>query len=85
MIKVRSRRRTVPQAYSYQQQGLQSLLASSLSIALYTRCPEGNADGVELSGNGYSRQSITLATILNLCASEPERHRVDRQRHVGTA
>jgi hypothetical protein len=59
----------VPQAYSYQQQGLQSLLASSLSIALYTRCPEGNAAGVELSGNGYSRQSITLATILNLCAS----------------
>ena len=59
----------MPQAYSYQQQGLQSLLASSLSIALYTRCPEGNAAGVELSGNGYSRPSITLATILNLCAS----------------
>ena len=59
----------MPQAYSYQQQGLQSLLASSLSIALYTRCPEGNAAGVELSGNGYSRQSITLAAILNLCAS----------------
>jgi hypothetical protein len=40
-----------------------------LTIGLFSRSPEGNAAGVELSGNGYSRQSITLAKILNLCAS----------------
>jgi len=59
----------VPQSYSYQRQNFQSLRASSLSIALFSRSPEGNSAGAELSGNGYSRQSITLAKILNLCAS----------------
>ena len=59
----------MPQAYTYQQQGLQTLLASSLSIALYTRHPQGDAAGAELSAPGYSRQSITLVAILNLCAS----------------
>ena len=59
----------MPQAYTYQQQGLQTLLASSLSIALYTRHPQGDSPGAELSAPGYSRQSITLAAVLNLCAA----------------
>jgi len=59
----------MPQAYTYQHQGLQALLASSLSIALYTRHPQGDAAGAELTAPGYSRQSITLVAILNLCAS----------------
>ena len=59
----------MPQAYTYQQQGLQTLLASSLSIALYTRHPQGDAAGAELTAPGYLRQSITLVAVLNLCAS----------------
>src|ERR1017187_6137897 len=59
----------MPQAYTYQRQGLQALLASSLSIALYTKHPQGDAAGAELTASGYSRQSITLAAVLNLCAS----------------
>jgi hypothetical protein len=59
----------MPQAYTYQQQGLQTLLASSLSIALYTRHPQGDSPGAELIAPGYSRQSITLAAVLNLCAA----------------
>jgi hypothetical protein len=59
----------MPQAYTYQRQGLQALLASSLSIALYTRHPQGDAAGAELTAPGYSRQSITLVAILNLCAA----------------
>src|ERR1039457_732028 len=59
----------MPQAYTYQQQGLQALLASSLSIALYTRHPQGDAAGAELTAPGYSRQSITLVSVLILSAS----------------
>lgn len=59
----------MPQAYTYQRQGLQALLASSLSIALYTRHPQGDSAGAELTAPGYSRQSITLAAVLNLCAA----------------
>jgi hypothetical protein len=59
----------MPQAYAYQQQGLQTLLASSLSIALYTRHPQGDAAGAELVAPGYSRRSIALVAILNLCAA----------------
>ena len=59
----------MPQAYSHQQQGLETLLASSLSIALYTLHPQGDSDGAELVAPGYSRQSITLVPVLNLCAA----------------
>ena len=59
----------MPQAYTYQEQGLQALLASSLSIALYTSHPQGDGAGAELIAPGYSRQSITLAAVLNLCAA----------------
>jgi len=46
-----------------------ALFASAVDIALFTQCPQGNASAVELVAAGYSRQSITFTTVLNLCAS----------------
>jgi hypothetical protein len=51
---------------------LETLLASSLSIALYTLHPQGDSGGAELVAPGYSRLSITLVPVLNLCASNQD-------------
>jgi hypothetical protein len=59
----------MPQAYDFQSSTLLNFLTSSLEIALYSANPQGQGPGAELSVSGYSRQSITLTPILNLCAT----------------
>lgn len=59
----------MPVSYGYAQQQLTDVLAESLTIALYTKPPQGTSGGVECSSPGYSRQSISLAPVLNLAAS----------------
>jgi len=59
----------MPVGYLLERQRFRStMIGTSLMVGLFTRPPSGGDAGVELSGNGYARQTTSMLEALNLCA-----------------